>query len=245
MAPKSSAASRTGARPSDVPKSVAARSASCFGSSHSFCWSAAAAAGLVSGTGERSLTASLKTRWTSAAIFALSAPGRRETRTRAPSGLPTLAELLSTPSIPFSRASTGASRCAQPARVGASCDRPSRKTCSGPRLAPLLPTTPAKLPSARLAAARSAASQATRRACRYLLLPGDRMLKPIFAILRRMEMSPHHLEIRGASLARCPARVCERQGSAVSAGGGQGSQMCPLLYLPFPWIQAADPSITP
>jgi hypothetical protein len=195
MAPKSSAASRTGARPSDVPKSVAARSASCFGSSHSFCWSAVAAAGLESGTGERSLTASLKTRWTFAAIFALSAPGRRETRTRAPSGLPTLAELLSTPSIPFSRASTGASRCAQPARVGASCDRPSRKTCSRPRLAPLLPTTPAKLPSARLAATRSAASQATRRACRYLAFPGDRTLNPIFAVLRRMGMSPHRLHL--------------------------------------------------
>jgi hypothetical protein len=77
MAPKSSATSRTGARPSDVPKSVTARSASCFGSSHSFCWSAAAIAGRVSGTGERSLTASLKTRLTSAAIFALSAPGRQ------------------------------------------------------------------------------------------------------------------------------------------------------------------------
>ncbi len=195
MAPKSSATSRTGARPADVPKSVAARSASCSGSSHCFCWSAAAAAGLVSGTGERSLTASLKTRWTSAAIFALFAPGRRETRTRAPSGFPTLAELLSTPSIPLSRASTGASRCAQPARVGASCDRPSRKTCSRPRLAPLRPATPAKLPSARLAAIRSAASQATRRACRYLAFPGDRTLNPIVAVLRPMGMSPHRLEI--------------------------------------------------
>ncbi len=193
MTPKSSATSRTGARPSDVPKSVTARSASCFGFSHSFCWSAAAAAGRVSGTGERSLTASLKTRWTSAAIFALSAPGRRETRTRVPSGFPTLAELLSTPSIPFSRASTGASRCAQPARVGAS--RPSRKTCSRPRLAPLLPAAPAKLPSARLAATRSAASQATRRACRCLAFPSDRTLNPIFAVLRRMGMSPHRLEI--------------------------------------------------
>jgi len=184
MTPKSSATSRTGARPSEVPKSVTARSASCFGFSHSFCWSATAAAGRVSGTGERSLTASLKTRWTSAALFALSAPGRRETRTRVPSGFPTLAELLSTPSIPFSRASTGASRCAQPARVGAS--RLSRKICSRPLLAPLVPATPAKLPSARIAATRIAASQATRRACRCLAFPGDRTLNPIFAVLRCM-----------------------------------------------------------
>jgi hypothetical protein len=195
MAPKSSATSRAGARPSDVPRLVAARSASCFGSSHSFCWSAAAAARLVSCTGDRSLPAALKTRWTSAVTFARSAPGRTETRTRAPPGFPTLAEMLSTPAIPFSRASTGASRCAQPARVGASCDRPSRKTCSRARLALLLPTTPAKLPSARLAATRSAASQATRRACRYLAFPGDRTLNPIFAVLRCMGMSPHRLKI--------------------------------------------------
>lgn len=193
MAPKSSATSRTDARPSDLPRSVTARSASCFGSSHSFCWSAAVAAGGVSGTGERSLTASLKTRWTSAAIFARSVPGRRETRTRVPSGFPTLAELLSTPSIPFSRASTGASRCAQPARVRAS--RPSRKICSRPRLAPLLPATPAKLPSARLATTRSEARQATRRACRCLAFSSDRTLNPIFAVLRRMEMSPYRLHL--------------------------------------------------
>ena len=193
MAPKSSATSSTGARPSDVPKSVAARSASCFGSSHSFCWSAALAAGLGSGTGERSLIASLKTRWTSAAIFALLAPGRRETRTKVPSGFPTLAELLSTPSIPFSRANTGASRCAQPARVGAS--RATRKTCSRPRLASLLPGTPAKLPSARLAATTSAARQAARRADRYLAFPGDRTLNPICTVLRRMGMSPHRLHL--------------------------------------------------
>jgi hypothetical protein len=198
MAAKSSATSKTGVRPSDVAKSVAARSASCFGSSHSFCWSATAAAGRVSGTGERSGTTSLKTRWTSAAIFALFAPGRRESRTRLPSGFPTLAELLWTPSIPVSRASTGASRSAQPARVGAS--RPSRNTCSRPRLASLVPATPAKLASARLAATRSAASQATRRACRYLTFPADRTLNPTFALLRSMGMSPHRLHLPFPSL---------------------------------------------
>jgi hypothetical protein len=133
--------------------------------------------------------------------------------------LPTLAELLSTPSIPFSRASTGASRCAQPARVGASCDRPSRKTCCRPPPVPLSPVTAAKLPSGRLAATRSAASQATRRAGRYLAFPGDRTLNQIFAVLRHMGMSPDRLEIRGSPVARCTARVCEQQGRGVSAGG--------------------------
>jgi hypothetical protein len=125
-APKSAVTSKAWARLSEVPKSAAARSVSCFGSSHSFCWSATAAAGCVSATGERSRTASLKTRWTSVAIFALLAPARKETRTRLPSGFPTLAVLLSTPSIAFRRASTGASRRAQPPRVSAR--RPTRKT---------------------------------------------------------------------------------------------------------------------
>jgi len=189
MAPKSSTTSSIDARLSDVPGSVAARSASCCGSSHSFCWSATAAAGSVSGTGERSRTTSFKTRWTSAAIFAPLAPGRRETRIRVPSGFPTLAELLSTPSNPFNCANTGASRCAQPARVGAS--RRTRKIWSRPRLAMILPATPAKLPSARLAATRTAASQATRRARRYLMRAGDHTFKSIAAVLRRMGMSPH------------------------------------------------------
>jgi hypothetical protein len=61
----------------------------------------------------------------------------------------------------------------------------------------------------RVAATRSAASQATRRAGRYLAFPGDRTLNQILAVLRRMGMSPDRLELRGSPVARCTARVCD------------------------------------